>query len=88
MDCMVHRQKPTLRIQSSVPKHVDRHLGLYLPLLPYFYDLCVISHSLSDLRNADLVILLNQHLVKIQSAVNTWQPSPPIVSSTNSHLPR
>src|SRR6202012_4240433 len=46
-------------------------------LLPYFYDLCVISHSLIDARNARLVRVLHQHLGRVQAAVNAWQPSTP-----------
>ncbi|KAL2426980.1 hypothetical protein ABEF95_005710 [Exophiala dermatitidis] len=84
MDCAVHRRKPTLKIRvhsSTAPAPdrvgVDRHLGLCLPLLPYYYDLCVISHSLIDGENASLVSILHQHLRRIQAAVNRWQPSPP-----------
>ena len=50
-----------------------RHLGLCLLLLPYYYDLCAISHSLIDARNADLIFVLHQHLRRIQAAVNAWQ---------------
>ncbi|KIX10162.1 uncharacterized protein Z518_01243 [Rhinocladiella mackenziei CBS 650.93] len=77
MDCTVHRRKPTLRIQSPAPERVDRHLGLCLPLLPYYYDLCVISHSLVGASNASLILILHQHLGRIQAAVNAWQPSQP-----------
>ncbi|OQV07904.1 hypothetical protein CLAIMM_12260 [Cladophialophora immunda] len=77
MDCAVHRRKPTLRIQSPPAKGVDRHLGFCLPLLPYYYDLCAISHSLIDASNASFVYTLHQHLRSIQAAVNAWQPSTP-----------
>ncbi|EXJ73117.1 uncharacterized protein A1O5_04266 [Cladophialophora psammophila CBS 110553] len=77
MDCTVHRRKPTLRIRSPAPGRVDRHLGLCLPLLPYYYDLCVISHSLIDASNASFIFTLHQHLERIHGAVNAWQPCPP-----------
>ncbi|EHY52256.1 hypothetical protein HRR83_003179 [Exophiala dermatitidis] len=82
MDCAVHRHKPTLRLRVQSPAAservgVDRHLGLCVPLLPYYYDLCVISHFLIDGKNASLVAILHRHLRRIQAAVNTWQPCPP-----------
>lgn len=77
MDCTVHRRKPTLTIQSPAPGRLDRHLGLCLPLLPYYFDLCVISHSLIDARNGSLVSILHQNLRRIQAAVGAWQPCPP-----------
>ncbi|OAL32563.1 hypothetical protein AYO20_07873 [Fonsecaea nubica] len=77
MDCAVHRRKPTLKIQSPSPTSVDRHLGLCLPLLPYYYDLCAVSHSLVSPGNADIIATFHQHLAGIQAAVNAWQPTPP-----------
>lgn len=77
MECMVKRRKPTLRIQSPAPEGVDRHLGFCLPLMPYYYDLCVISNSLVDATSCDFVSVLHQHLGRIQGAVNAWQPCPP-----------
>lgn len=77
MECIVHRRKPTLRIQPRAPRSVDRHLGLCLPLLPYYYDLCVISHSLVNNTDARLVGLLQQQLAEIQAHVDKWQPSYP-----------
>jgi hypothetical protein len=77
MDCLVHRRKPTLRIQSRAPDRVDRHLGLCLPLLPYYYDLCVISHSLANATDAGLIIRLQHQLNGIQALIDKWQPSQP-----------
>ncbi|KIW62460.1 hypothetical protein PV04_10633 [Phialophora macrospora] len=77
MDCVVHRRKPTLRIQAPAPDGVDRHLGLCLSLLPCFYDLCVISHSLGTATDAGLIVQLQQQLDGIQAFVHTWQPSQP-----------
>jgi hypothetical protein len=77
MECIVHRRKPTLRIQSRVPRSVDRHLGLCLTLLPYYYDICVISHSLIHSTDGRLGALLQQQLKDIQTQVDEWQPSHP-----------
>ncbi|OAL27624.1 hypothetical protein AYO22_03528 [Fonsecaea multimorphosa] len=77
MDCVAQRRKPTLRIESPPAAGVNRHLGLCLPLLPYYYDLCAISHSLIDARNARFVSTLHQHLASIQATLNAWQPSTP-----------
>ncbi|KAI9733799.1 MAG: hypothetical protein M1818_007066 [Claussenomyces sp. TS43310] len=77
MECFVHRRKPTLRIPLRQSKHVDRHLGLCVPLLRYFYDFCVISHSLAATTDASLMARLFQQLDGIQHAVAAWQPSQP-----------
>ncbi|KAF1852017.1 uncharacterized protein K460DRAFT_362787 [Cucurbitaria berberidis CBS 394.84] len=76
MECLVHRRNPTLRIQSRATRSVDRYLGLCLPLLPYYYDLCIISHSLVNSTGASLVGL-QQQLEEIQAHVDKWQPSQP-----------
>lgn len=81
MDCMVHRREPTLRIQVRNPESVDRHLGLCLPLLPYFHDLCTISSSQYSQRprTADDTTSYSIHIQKrvlaIHAAIETWQPS-------------
>ncbi|GAM35924.1 hypothetical protein TCE0_018r04628 [Talaromyces pinophilus] len=75
MNCLVYRQKPTLRIQTPVPGVVDRHLGLSLPLMPYYHDLCVISNSLAHSTDLSALALLQKQLDDIQSVVESWQPS-------------
>ncbi|KAH7123929.1 hypothetical protein B0J11DRAFT_325582 [Dendryphion nanum] len=76
MECLVHRRKPTLRIPSPGLRSVDRHLGLSLPLLPYYHDLCFISYSLLNSTDAKPASLLRQ-LEDIQDHVERWQPSHP-----------
>ena len=76
MECIVYRRKPTLRMQPRAPMGVDRYLGLCLPLLPYYYDLCTISHSLVNCTDASPVGLQRQ-LEEIQAHVDKWQPSHP-----------
>lgn len=77
MECMVHRRKPTLRIQPRAPRIVDRYLGLCLPLLPYYHDICNISHSLVNNTDASHLGLLNEQLESIQANVERWQPPQP-----------
>ena len=75
MDCMVHRQIPTVRIQLRDLDRVDRYLGLCLPLLPYYYDLCVMSHSLVNTTDASYLVRIEKQLADIHAAVEAWQPS-------------
>lgn len=75
MNCLVYRQKPTLRIQVPASGIVDRHLGLSLPLMPYYHDLCVISNSLAHSTDLSAFALLQKQLDDIQSVVESWQPS-------------
>jgi hypothetical protein len=77
MSCFVHRQKPTIRIQMRKTKIVDRHLGLCLPLLPYYYDLCEINHALAINRDVKCLARIQHHLDSVQAAVDIWQPSQP-----------
>ena len=76
MDCLVHRRQPTLRIRPRV-ENVDRHLGLSLPLLPYYHDLCVINYSLANNTDASYLARLQKELVDIEGAVERWQPFHP-----------
>jgi hypothetical protein len=75
MDCLVYRQKPTLRIQIPASGAIDRHLGLSLPLLPYYHDLCVISNSLLNTTDVSILARLQKQIDDIQSVVEPWQPS-------------
>lgn len=75
MNCLVYRQKPTLRIQVPASGIVDRHLGLSLPLMPYYHDLCVISNSLAHSTDLSALAFLQKQLNDIQSVVESWQPS-------------
>ncbi|KAI8946102.1 hypothetical protein F4801DRAFT_593626 [Xylaria longipes] len=75
MDCLVYRRKPTLRIQPRISDTVDRHLGLCSPLLPYYYDLCVISHSLANTTDASALASLQKQLDGIHTSVEAWIPS-------------
>ncbi|KAI0425237.1 hypothetical protein F5Y09DRAFT_110678 [Xylaria sp. FL1042] len=75
MDCLVYRRKPTLRMQPRNSESVDRYLGLCSPLLSYYYDLCVISHSLDNTTNVRDQIYLQNKLDEIRTSVEAWIPS-------------
>ncbi|KAK6371384.1 hypothetical protein LTS17_009115 [Exophiala oligosperma] len=81
MDCLVHRKMPSIRS----PRHrlcsgrdvVDRHLGLCVPLLPYYHDLCVASHSLANTTDESYMALIKKQLSLIQDELEIWKPSTP-----------
>jgi hypothetical protein len=75
MDCLVYRQNPAFRIKMPAPGAVDRHLGLSLPLMPYYHDLCVISNSLLNTTDVSTLARLQKQIDDIQSVVEPWQPS-------------
>jgi len=74
MDCLVYRRRPTRTVQ--IPAFViDCRLGLCLPLLPYYHDLCVISNSLLNTTDASILARLEKQLDGIHALVESWQPS-------------
>ncbi|KAI1345633.1 hypothetical protein F5Y01DRAFT_299980 [Xylaria sp. FL0043] len=75
MDCLVYRRKPTMRLQPRNSESVDLYLGLCSPILSYYYDLCVISHSLSNTSNPDIQAYLQNKLDGVRSSVEAWIPS-------------
>lgn len=75
MDCLVYRQKPILKIRTPASVAVDCHLGLCLPLLPYYHDLCVISNSLLNTTDVSSLARLEKQLDDIHCVVEPWQPS-------------
>ncbi|KAI0534155.1 hypothetical protein GGR58DRAFT_516322 [Xylaria digitata] len=75
MDCLVHRRIPTLRFQPRNSESVDRHIGLCSPLLPYYYDLCIISHSLANTTDTSDMAYLQKQLDEIHTSVEAWIPS-------------
>ncbi|KAJ3576036.1 hypothetical protein NPX13_g3836 [Xylaria arbuscula] len=76
MDCLFKRRRPTVRPKPQDSKEVHRYLGLCLPLIPYYYDLCVISHSLNYLTDAGALAYLHRQLDVINTSVAAWTPSP------------
>lgn len=60
-----------------MPDIVDHHLGLFVPLLPYYYDLCIISHSLRSSTDTSYSVHIRKQLQAIQTAIEGWQPSNP-----------
>ncbi|KAF7891502.1 uncharacterized protein EAF02_001827 [Botrytis sinoallii] len=75
MDCLMHRQKPILRIRVPTSVVIDCRLGLCLPLLPYYHDLCVISNTLLNTADANDLARLQKQLDDIHCIVESWQPS-------------
>ena len=74
MDCLVYRKTPIRKMQAPNKFVVDRHLGLCLPLMPYFYDLCVISNAFLNTAEQSVVHSYRQQLSSIHAAVESWQP--------------
>ncbi|KAH7024866.1 uncharacterized protein B0I36DRAFT_332147, partial [Microdochium trichocladiopsis] len=86
MDCLINRTQPTpLRVPrspspSATPSSkpalavLDSHLGLCVPLLPYYHDLCVINNSLLHTQDEDHVRALHDRLTEIHRSVESWQP--------------
>lgn len=77
MDCLVYRRKPTLLIRLGVSESIDRYLGLCLPLLPSYYDLCAISHLQASATDTSYLAHLQKKLDGIHTAIQAWQPSQP-----------
>ncbi|KAF5869206.1 putative transcription factor cys6 protein [Botrytis fragariae] len=75
MDCLMHRQKPILRIRVPTSVVIDCRLGLCLPLLPYYHDLCVISNTLLNTTDTNVLARLQKQLDEIHCIVEPWQPS-------------
>ncbi|KAE9966717.1 hypothetical protein BLS_006852 [Venturia inaequalis] len=74
MECLTHRRKPTLRIRARTLENVDRHVGLCLPILQYYHDLCVISHSMTSDNNEVYQTYLERQLTDVETAIESWQP--------------
>ncbi|KAL3421665.1 hypothetical protein PVAG01_05821 [Phlyctema vagabunda] len=74
MECLVYRRKPTRMIQMPASV-VDCRLGLCLPLLPYYHDLCVVSNSLLNATDVGILARLQIQLDGISAVVESWQPS-------------
>ncbi|KAI1296208.1 hypothetical protein F5Y03DRAFT_296006 [Xylaria venustula] len=75
MDCLCYRRKPTLRIHPGNTDYVDRQLGLCSPILRYYYDLCIISHSIANITDNSSLGHLHQQLEGISASVEAWIPS-------------
>jgi hypothetical protein len=75
MECLVHRREPTRISLSRLSERVDRHLGLCLPLLPLYHDLCAASYTLANDGNTNCLARVHQKLDQIEAAVGNWVPS-------------
>ncbi|UKZ50471.1 hypothetical protein TrVGV298_004734 [Trichoderma virens] len=76
IDCLVHCRKPTQRFPPQQAAIMDRYLGLCLSLLPYYYDLCVINHSMVNNTDTSYLVYLYKKLDEVRVAVDAWRPPP------------
>ncbi|KAL6874715.1 hypothetical protein J3F83DRAFT_759469 [Trichoderma novae-zelandiae] len=75
-DCLVHCEKPTQRFPFRETTIVSPHLGFCSSLLPYYYDLCLISHSMVNNIDTACLVQLHKKLDGIRTAVEGWRPPP------------
>lgn len=75
MECLVHRRKPTTKHSPQLQDRIDRHLGLCLPMLPHFHDICTVSHTLVRGNSTQCLARVYQKLDQIEAAVQNWVPS-------------
>lgn len=76
MDCLATRQVPTIKVTVPFPAMVDRFIGLSYPLLPIFYDICLVSNELAGYlppQNAEI----SRRLDQIETVVIEWIPPVP-----------
>ncbi|KAH8809240.1 hypothetical protein F5884DRAFT_794889 [Xylogone sp. PMI_703] len=77
MECIIHCKRPTSKFQGPYLRIVDRYLGLSLPLLPYYHELCVASHQLHTMPDHGIGARILTRLDYIDRKVEAWQPSQP-----------
>lgn len=77
-DCLLRSEIPSIRIDPS-RRHrvVDRYLGVSSSIFTHFYDICSAAQSLKQASIAT-VVKIASHLDTIRTAVDQWQPSPPL----------
>lgn len=74
MDSLMWQRKPARKFPATTA-HIDRHLGLCLPLLPYYHDLCQISNAILNTKHATALNRMQGQLDDIRAAVEIWQPT-------------
>lgn len=72
-ECLLRCERPTLprNAISSEIGHVDRYIGLSIPLLPILHDICELNYSKFHNRHE------NSLPESIETAATNWQPEPP-----------
>ncbi|CAG9983507.1 unnamed protein product [Clonostachys byssicola] len=73
--CLFSCGLPTLRFRAPDKSYVDRHVGLCASVVPFFYDVCKLSHALSK-GPVDATDIYTE-LEAIEEYVRAWQPEPP-----------
>lgn len=74
-DSLVHCRRPALKMTHPTILKVDRHLGLCVPLLPHYYELCLISNTLVNSPDTAYLAHLEERLDSIRTAIEAWRPS-------------
>ncbi|KAJ6441520.1 amidase [Purpureocillium lavendulum] len=71
-ECLLSGKVPTLRLRPP-PASVDRYVGLFQTLMPYYYDICELSSDMS--RNPGLDT--TERLDALERDVRSWLPDMP-----------
>ena len=72
MECIKLRQVPTLRWPASAAQLIDRSYGIAHGVLPFLYDICVLS---SDMESDRLDIAsVQQSCLQLTQKLNDWNP--------------
>ena len=75
-ECFLRGNLPTLKFYVQNEQVVDRYLDLSLPLPPHFYDLCELSHSLSQKTEPNIPSVM-EALGRIEWEVVQWRLTHP-----------
>ncbi|KAJ5719162.1 hypothetical protein N7493_007617 [Penicillium malachiteum] len=77
-ECLLRSEVPAWRISTSERGNVvDRYLGLSYSLFPLFNDICKVANKLQHCKS-DQRAEIADRLTEINTAVNSWHPSPPV----------
>ncbi|KAH0592625.1 hypothetical protein MHUMG1_09615 [Metarhizium humberi] len=79
--CLIKCEVPTLQIRHhEIDQCVDRFIGLSLPMLAYYYDVCELAQHIRANRPKNCVQLdlqMQSSLKELESAIEKWQPTVP-----------
>ncbi|GJN68077.1 amidase [Purpureocillium lilacinum] len=71
-ECLLRGGVPTLRLRPPAAS-VDRYIGLTQTLMPYFYDLCVLSTGMAQDPGDDTA----ERLDALEREIRNWLPDTP-----------
>ncbi|KAK9446331.1 Zn(II)2Cys6 transcription factor [Metarhizium brunneum] len=76
--CLIKCEVPTLQIrQYDMDPCVDRFIGVSLPMLAFYHDVCELARRIRARRGARLDSDVRRALEKLESAIERWQPAVP-----------